>query len=102
MQRGRSRVPGEAGADRVAQAEGWARTKTEEAVNAIGLIAVLFFVVGWTGGISWFCGVYHMLNGFWRSANPSTPVHRHKALVAGGFFIACFALAFLNGLIEAW
>ncbi len=72
-------------------------------MNLIGLIAVLFFVIGWTGGVvSWFYGVYHMLQGFWRPANASTPAQRRKALVAAGIFIACFAFTFLNGLIGAW
>ena len=72
-------------------------------MNVIGLIAVLFFVVGWAGAVaSWFYGVRHLFSGFWRSRTDRTSAHRRKTAFALMAFIVCFAFTFLNGLIGAW
>ena len=66
-------------------------------MNAIGLVALVPFVIGWAFGVAaWFYGAYHLLKG-WRF-----PEHRRKALFGGIAFLSNWVFVFSSGLIGAW
>jgi hypothetical protein len=73
-------------------------------MNAIGLIAVVFFVIGWAAAIvASFYAAYHMFTG-WSEfvGREDVPPHWRKALRGEAMFLGCALFTIFNGLIGAW
>jgi hypothetical protein len=72
-------------------------------VNAVGIGALVVFMLAWLAGVaSWFVGVYHMMRFWVDSFNGTRGRHFVQFLKAGGVFVGCVLLGMVAGVIGDW